>query len=106
MEFAEILKNYQELKKLLEDTSNYICFGTKNGRRMIVRIMNSRECIPVDYRFRVTSFEDENNNTFYESPLRLLESYFTDGNVIIDDILITKDKTEALSYLQEILTRD
>lgn len=99
--YAEVIKKYQELKEVLHDTDNIVCFDTKNGRRRIIRVLNSRQCIPVDNRFRICSFENEENNTFYEDSLRLLESYFISGDVRIDDIFITKDQDEAFDYLNK-----
>ena len=102
-EFTEIIKDYHKLVEMLEDSKNFFCFDTKNGKRMIVKLEDRRKCIAIDKNFRAVSFKNENELTFYDSPLSLIESYFYDGGVSIDDILITLDKIEAFSYLQEQL---
>jgi hypothetical protein len=97
--YANTLKNYHALKELLSDSWNYICFDTKNGRRMIVKIQNQSRCCPIDNNFRITSLDGDTENDFYENPLELLKSYFSHGDVEIEDIMITKDKAEAHQYL-------
>lgn len=98
---SETLKDYLKLKESLEDSRNFFCFNTENGKRMIIKVEDKKKCIAINHNFRACSFSYESPHTFYDSPLELIESYYEGSSVDLLDIFITLDKEEALSYLME-----
>lgn len=98
--FVPVIIDYLKLVELMEDSRNFFCFETENGRRMIIKAEGGKKCIAIDRNFRAVSFCNDSDLSFYGSPLELVVSYFRHNSVAIDDILITLDKTEAYHYLQ------
>lgn len=94
----DTLKKYKELESILEDSRYFYCFNTPNGKRMIVKAEGSKKCIAMDKNFRVVSFRNEKQRTFYNSPLSLIRSYDADS-IPITDIFISMDKEECIEYL-------
>lgn len=95
----ETLNNYKRLEEQLNDSRNFFCFNTPNGKRLILKIESSKKCIAIDKNFRAVSFKNEKQRTFYESPLSLIRSYERDS-IEITDFFITMNKREAWDYLQ------
>lgn len=100
MDNHSIIKEFLALKDQLLDRRNYICFGTKNGRRLIVRREDTDECVAVTKDFKIVSFLDTPLPQYFMSPYDLIEGYYTDRNSIsITEIFITHSKEDAIKYL-------
>jgi len=52
MNYIEILNNYKKLEDQLNDSRNFFCFNTQNGRRLIVKIEDKKMCIAINRNFR------------------------------------------------------
>lgn len=100
MNNIDIINSYSILKEKLDDSRNFFCFNTQNGRRLIVKVEDIKSCIAIDKNFRAVSFAYENPYSFYSSPLELIESYISENHgVEITDLYITMDKEKAYEYL-------